>query len=129
MRAEALYDLLLPPIKAKMQGKLPDELLQPKLGRLGGSPLLNRADGRRAWSRRRVHSGLSYDDLAGNRARFVSAGLLAFGGARCVMAQSDTGAEVFRSMPRRWIRGDWDWGGFAPMDDTPKAKSAWLPDQ
>ncbi|MGD2118487.1 MAG: cytochrome c family protein [Chromatiales bacterium] len=31
IRAEALYDLLLPPIKAKMQGKLPDDLLRPKL--------------------------------------------------------------------------------------------------
>lgn len=31
VRAEALYDLMLPPIKAKMQGKLPDELMQPKL--------------------------------------------------------------------------------------------------
>lgn len=31
IRAEALYDLLLPPIKAKNKGKLPDELLQPKL--------------------------------------------------------------------------------------------------
>ena len=31
VRAEALYDLLLPPIKANMKGKLPDELLQPKL--------------------------------------------------------------------------------------------------
>ena len=31
VRAEALYDLLLPPIKAKMKGKLPDELMQPKL--------------------------------------------------------------------------------------------------
>jgi hypothetical protein len=31
IRAEALYDLLLPPIKANMKGKLPDELLQPKL--------------------------------------------------------------------------------------------------
>lgn len=31
IRAEALYDLLLPPIKKQMQGKLPGELLQPKL--------------------------------------------------------------------------------------------------
>ena len=31
VRAEALYDLLLPPIKAKMKGKLPAELLAPKL--------------------------------------------------------------------------------------------------
>jgi len=31
VRAEALYDLLLPPIKAKMQGKLPDDVMQPKL--------------------------------------------------------------------------------------------------
>lgn len=31
VRAEALYDLMLPPIKAKMKGKLPDELLRPKL--------------------------------------------------------------------------------------------------
>jgi hypothetical protein len=31
VRAEALYDLMLPPIKAKMQGKLPDELMRPKL--------------------------------------------------------------------------------------------------
>jgi len=31
LRAEALYDLMLPPIKAKMKGKLPDELLQAKL--------------------------------------------------------------------------------------------------
>jgi hypothetical protein len=31
IRAEALYDLMLPPIKAKMKGKLPDELMQPKL--------------------------------------------------------------------------------------------------
>jgi hypothetical protein len=31
VRAEALYDLLLPPIKANMKGKLPDDLLQPKL--------------------------------------------------------------------------------------------------
>ncbi len=31
VRAEALYDLMLPPIKANMKGKLPDELLQPKL--------------------------------------------------------------------------------------------------
>ena len=31
VRAEALYDLLLPPIKANMKGKLPDELMQPKL--------------------------------------------------------------------------------------------------
>ena len=31
IRAEALYDLLLPPIKKGMKGKLPDELLQPKL--------------------------------------------------------------------------------------------------
>jgi hypothetical protein len=31
VRAEALYDLLLPPIKANMKGKLPDELLRPKL--------------------------------------------------------------------------------------------------
>jgi len=31
VRAEALYDLLLPPIKAKMKGKLPDDLMKPKL--------------------------------------------------------------------------------------------------
>ncbi len=31
VRAEALYDLLLPPIKGKLKGKIPDELLQPKL--------------------------------------------------------------------------------------------------
>lgn len=31
IRAEALYDLLLPPMKANMKGKLPDELLQSKL--------------------------------------------------------------------------------------------------
>jgi len=31
LRAEALYDLMLPPIKANMKGKLPDELLTPKL--------------------------------------------------------------------------------------------------
>lgn len=31
VRAEALYDLLLPPIKAKMKGKLPEDLLVPKL--------------------------------------------------------------------------------------------------
>ena len=31
VRAEALYDLMLPPIKAKMKGKLPDELMKPKL--------------------------------------------------------------------------------------------------
>ena len=31
VRAEALYDLLLPPIKAKMTGKLPNDLLRPKL--------------------------------------------------------------------------------------------------
>ena len=31
VRAEALYDLLLPPIKANMKGKLPDDLLKPKL--------------------------------------------------------------------------------------------------
>lgn len=31
VRAEALYDLMLPPIKAKMKGKLPDELMRPKL--------------------------------------------------------------------------------------------------
>ena len=31
VRAEALYDLMLPPIKANMKGKLPDELLKPKL--------------------------------------------------------------------------------------------------
>ena len=31
VRAEALYDLLLPPIKAKMKGKLPDDLMMPKL--------------------------------------------------------------------------------------------------
>ena len=31
VRAEALYDLMLPPIKANMKGKLPDELLRPKL--------------------------------------------------------------------------------------------------
>jgi hypothetical protein len=31
VRAEALYDLMLPPIKAKMKDKLPADLLQPKL--------------------------------------------------------------------------------------------------
>lgn len=31
VRAEALYDLMLPPIKAKMKGKLPDELMRPTL--------------------------------------------------------------------------------------------------
>jgi hypothetical protein len=31
VRAEALYDLLLPPIKAKVKGKIPDELLRPTL--------------------------------------------------------------------------------------------------
>ena len=31
VRAEALYDLLLPPIKASVKGKIPDELLRPKL--------------------------------------------------------------------------------------------------
>ena len=31
LRAEALYDLLLPPIKAKVKGKVPDDLLRPKL--------------------------------------------------------------------------------------------------
>ena len=31
LRAEALYDLLLPPIKANMKGKLPDDLMTPKL--------------------------------------------------------------------------------------------------
>lgn len=31
VRAEALYDLLLPPIKAKMKDKLPADLLKPKL--------------------------------------------------------------------------------------------------
>jgi hypothetical protein len=31
VRAEALYDLMLPPIKAKMKGKLPEDLLKPKL--------------------------------------------------------------------------------------------------
>ncbi len=31
VRAEALYDLMLPPIKANMKGKLPDDLLTPKL--------------------------------------------------------------------------------------------------
>jgi len=31
VRAEALYDLMLPPLKAKMRGKLPPELLAPKL--------------------------------------------------------------------------------------------------
>lgn len=31
IRVEALYDLLLPPIKAKVKGKIPDELLVPKL--------------------------------------------------------------------------------------------------
>ena len=31
VRAEALYDLMLPPIKAKMKGKLPDDLLMPRL--------------------------------------------------------------------------------------------------
>ncbi|MCW8964385.1 MAG: cytochrome c family protein [Gammaproteobacteria bacterium] len=31
VRAEALYDLLLPPIKAQMKGKLPGDLLRPKL--------------------------------------------------------------------------------------------------
>lgn len=31
VRAEALYDLLLPPIKAKVRGKIPDALLRPHL--------------------------------------------------------------------------------------------------
>jgi hypothetical protein len=31
IRAEALYDLLLPPIKANVKGKIPDDLLKPKL--------------------------------------------------------------------------------------------------
>jgi len=31
IRAEALYDLLLPPMKKSMKGKLPDDLLRPKL--------------------------------------------------------------------------------------------------
>jgi nitrate/TMAO reductase-like tetraheme cytochrome c subunit len=31
VRAEALYDLLLPPIKANVKGKIPDDLLRPKL--------------------------------------------------------------------------------------------------
>lgn len=31
VRAEALYDLLLPPIKANVKGKIPDDLLTPKL--------------------------------------------------------------------------------------------------
>jgi hypothetical protein len=31
VRAEALYDLMLPPIKANMKGKLPEDLLKPKL--------------------------------------------------------------------------------------------------
>ncbi len=31
IRAEALYDLLLPPIKARVKGKIPDDLLKPKL--------------------------------------------------------------------------------------------------
>jgi hypothetical protein len=31
VRAEALYDLLLPPIKANVKGKIPDELLRPTL--------------------------------------------------------------------------------------------------
>jgi hypothetical protein len=31
VRAEALYDLLLPPIKANVKGKIPDDLLKPKL--------------------------------------------------------------------------------------------------
>ena len=31
VRAEALYDLLLPPIKANVKGKVPDDLLRPKL--------------------------------------------------------------------------------------------------
>ena len=31
IRAEALYDLLLPPIKANVKGKIPDELLRPVL--------------------------------------------------------------------------------------------------
>jgi hypothetical protein len=31
VRAEALYDLMLPPIKAKMKDKLPADLLAPKL--------------------------------------------------------------------------------------------------
>lgn len=31
IRAEALYDLLLPPMKAQMKGKLPDDLLKSKL--------------------------------------------------------------------------------------------------
>ena len=31
IRAEGLYDLLLPPLKHKMKGKLPDELMQSKV--------------------------------------------------------------------------------------------------
>jgi hypothetical protein len=31
LRAEALYDLVLPPIKAMIKGKVPDDLLRPKL--------------------------------------------------------------------------------------------------
>ena len=31
IRAEALYDLLLPPIKARVKGKIPDDWLKPKL--------------------------------------------------------------------------------------------------
>ena len=31
IRAEALYDLLLPPLKGKFKGKIPDELMKPKL--------------------------------------------------------------------------------------------------
>lgn len=31
IRAEAMYDLLLPPIKAKVKGKIPDDMLRPKL--------------------------------------------------------------------------------------------------
>lgn len=31
VRVEALYDLMLPPIKAKVKGKIPDDLLRPKL--------------------------------------------------------------------------------------------------
>jgi len=31
IRAEALYDLVLPPIKAMVKGKIPDDLLRPKL--------------------------------------------------------------------------------------------------
>ena len=31
IRAEALYDLLLPPLKGKFKGKIPDDLMKPKL--------------------------------------------------------------------------------------------------